>query len=143
MGRQFESAGQGGWPYLETELLNVRSLQELTDLRVVASLSKDTELTRELDRLTFQGDNDASLRSDIEWRASHVGTDIGYWESVGSDMPWQLSEGSALNMNGPFKGSRSAKREIDRQMLAQHPFFKTAQLVRDSFRTFHRSDGNV
>ena len=141
MGRKFESASRGGWPYLETELLNVRSLQALTDLRFVGGLSEDIELTRELDRLTFLGDNNASLRSDIEWRANHIGTDISYWESVGSDMPWQLSEGGALNMNGPFKGNHSAKREVDRQMLAQHPFFENAQLVRDPFRTFHRSDG--
>ena len=133
MGRQFESAGRRGWPYLETELLNIRSLQDFTDLRFVAGLRKDTKPTSELDRLTFQSDNNLSLRSDIEWRANHVGTNISYWESVGSDMPWQLSEGGALNMNGPFKGSRSTKREIDRQMLAQHPFFEHAQLVRDSF----------
>ena len=141
MGREFESAGRGGWPYLETELLNFRSLQNFTDLRFLASLSRNNRLTRELDQLTFQGDNNATLRSDIEWRANHVGTNIGYWESVGSDMPWQLSEGNALNMNGPFKGHRTAKRDIDRQSIARHPFFENAQLVRDPFRTFHRSDG--
>ena len=78
MGREFESAGRGGWPYLETELLNVRSLQEFSDLRFIAGLSRNNELTRELDQMTFQGDNNANLRSDIEWRAGHVGTDISY-----------------------------------------------------------------
>ena len=141
MGREFESAGRGGWPYLETELLNVWSLQNITDLHFVAILSKNKWLARDLGQLTFKGDNNAMLRSDIEWRADQVGKSISYWESVGSDLPWQLLESSALYMNGPFNGKRTTKHDIDHQTLARHPFYKNTQLVRDSFRTFHRSDG--
>ena len=141
MGREFERAGRVGWPYLETELLNVRSSQNLNDLRFIAGLSKDQELTQELDQITFEGDNNEKLRPDIEWRAEHVGTEISYWESVESDIPWQLTEGGALHMKGPSKGARITKRESNRQSLASHAFFKNAQLVRDPFRAFHRSDG--
>ena len=141
MGREFESAGRAGWPYLEMELLNVRSLRSFTDLRFISSVFKKIHLCNELDHDTFQSDKNAKLRSDIEWRADHVGTAISYWESVESDMPWQLSEGSALYMSGPFKGIRATKRDIDHQALARHPFFEECQLVRDPFRAFHRSDG--
>ena len=140
MGRQFECAGRVGWPYLETELLNIRSLQNLNELRFIARLSNDHELTQELDQITFEDDNNEKLRPDIEWRAQHVGTDVSYWGSVESDIPWQLAEGGALH-KGPTQGARITKREASRQSITNHAFFKNAQLVRDTFRAFHRSDG--
>ena len=143
MGREFESAGRAGWLYLETELLNVRSLQNLVDLRFIAGLSRNKDITKELDQHTFRGDHNTGLQRDIEWRADHLGMEVNYWESVGSDLPWQLSEGSALYMNEPFKGNRGTKQDIDHLSLARLPFFKSAQLVRDPFRTFHRSDGQM
>ena len=42
---------------------------------------------------------------------------------------------------GPRDGLRPIQRHVEKQVLGAHPFYKNAQLVRNPFRTFHRSDG--
>ena len=142
-GREFENAASSGWPYLETEVLNFRhrdSSQEMRDVYLL--LHKMEELHEDLNESTWKADQNASLRSDIDWRADHLALAPTYWTLVSSDMPWQLSEGLALGTGGaPKDGLRRIDREIDKQILSSHPFYKESHLVRNPFRTFHRSDG--
>ena len=42
---------------------------------------------------------------------------------------------------GPRDGLRPIVRHVDKQTLSSHPFYANSQLVRNPFRSFHRSDG--
>ncbi|KAL8962656.1 MAG: hypothetical protein Q9193_000974 [Seirophora villosa] len=141
-GREFENGGAPGWPYVETEVLNMRSHRNFQEMRdVYMILSNLRELDKELDQCTFVNDENPSLQSDIEWRAGHLGVTANYWNLVASDMPWQLDEGLAMGIMGPMEGLQPIGRRIDRQALSIHPFFRDSHLVRNVFRCFHRADG--
>ena len=141
-GREFTNAGKGGWPYLDTEILNLRSREKFQEMRDVYLLLKDLPgFDKALEKHLWEGENNASLHSDVEWRADHLGTEASYWNLTASDMPWQLTEGMTMSGYGPTEGLKPIGRHIDRQALSSHPFFKKAQLVRNPFRTFHRGDG--
>lgn len=141
-GREFENGGSSGWPYLETEILNMRSHKNFQEMRdVYMILSNLKELDEELDQCSFKNDQNSSLQSDIKWRAGHLGVTANYWNLVASDMPWSLDEGLAMGIMGPLEGLQPIGRQIDRQALSIHPFFKDSHLVRNVFRCFHRSDG--
>lgn len=141
-GRAFEKAGRSGWPYLETEVLNFRSESNVQEMRDVYILLKTLDgLQESLDESIWNDDRNASLQSDIHWRADHLGTKLNYWNMVDSDMPWQLSEGLCMGGMGPTAGLKPVVRHIDKQIISQHPFYKTSQLVRNPLRCFHRSDG--
>ncbi|KAL8944271.1 MAG: hypothetical protein Q9216_000566 [Gyalolechia sp. 2 TL-2023] len=141
-GREFENGGVAGWPYLETEVLNMRSQKNFQEMRdVYLILSNLTGLDEELDQISFKNDQNSSLQSDIQWRAGHRAMTAGYWNLVASDMPWQLDEGLAMGIRGPLEGLQPITRHVDPQMLSTHPFFKDSHLVRNVFRCFHRSDG--
>ncbi|KAI4186950.1 MAG: hypothetical protein L6R41_003145 [Letrouitia leprolyta] len=141
-GREFENGGSAGWPYIETEVLNMRSHKNFQEMRdVYLILSKLTELHEELDQSSFKNDENSSLQSDIEWRAGHLAMTANYWNLVASDMPWQLDEGLAMGIMGPLVGLQPITRHVDPQMLSTHPFFRDSHLVKNVFRCFHRSDG--
>ena len=141
-GREFEKAGRSGWPYLETEVLNFRSEGNFQEMRDVYILLRNLDgLQDSLGESIWSGDKNASLHSDIDWRADHLGTDVNYWNLVDSDMPWQLSEGLCMGGMGPTSGLKPVVRHIDKQAISRHPFYKKSQLVRNPFRCFHRSDG--
>ncbi|KAL8945436.1 MAG: hypothetical protein Q9211_000039 [Gyalolechia sp. 1 TL-2023] len=141
-GREFENGGSPGWPYLETEVLNMRSHKNFQEMRdVYLILSNLTELDEKLDHSSFKNNHNPSLQSDIQWRAGHRAMSAGYWSLVASDMPWQLDEGLAMGIRGPLEGLQPIARHVDPQMLSAHPFYKDSHLVRNVFRCFHRSDG--
>ncbi|KAL8853448.1 MAG: hypothetical protein Q9221_001765 [Calogaya cf. arnoldii] len=141
-GREFENGGASGWPYLETEVLNIRSHKDFQEMRdVYLILSKLTELEEELDQCSFKNDENSSLQSDIRWRANHLAMPANYWNLVSSDMPWQLTEGLVMGMRGPTEGLQPISRKIGEQTLCNHPFYKDCHMVRNIFRCFHRSDG--
>ena len=141
-GREFENAGRSGWPYLETEMLNFRHRDNFQEMRdVYLMLHNDRDLDDDLDESTWKADQNASLHSDINWRADHLAVEPSFWNLVSSDMPWQLSEGLAMGAQGPRDGLRPITRHVDRQTISSHPFYQNVQLVRDPFRTFHRADG--
>ena len=142
-GRDFEAAARSGWPYMETEVLNFRHRDNSQEMRDVYLLLHQKEaLLQDLNESTWKADQNASLHSDVDWRADHIALDPDYWTMVASDMPWQLSEGLAMGTGGsPKDGFRQINRHIDKQILSSHPFYKDALLVRNPFRTFHRSDG--
>lgn len=141
-GREFENAGRSGWPYLETEILNFRHRENFQEMRdVYLLLNKKKEMHEDLNESTWKADRNASLHSDIDWRADHLAMEPTFWNLVDSDMPWQLTEGLAMGAQGPRDGLQPIARHVDKQVLSSHPFYKDAQLVRNPFRTFHRSDG--
>ena len=143
MGRAFNLAGTPGFPYLETDCLNLRHREDIEDMRDVhCMLSSFTDLHAPLDHSCFDGDQNKSLRADVEWRGSHLGTGVKFWEVVVSDLPWQCSDEVALRQNGPLSVIKPVGRSRDYQVLSNHPAYSDAQLVRNPFRCFHRDDGN-
>ena len=104
-------------------------------------LREEKNLLEDLNESTWKADRNASLHTDVEWRADHLGMDADFWSLVDADIPWQLSEGIAMGPMGPKDGILSIPRNVDKQTLSSHPFYENAQLVRNPFRTFHRSDG--
>ena len=142
VGREFENAGRSGWPYLETEILNFRHRDNFQTMRDIYVLLHDkSELHDDLNESTWRADRNANLHKDVDWRGGHLDMKPSFWNLVDSDMPWQLSEGLAMGSMGPRDGLQPILRHVDRQILSSHPFYKNAQLVRNPFRTFHRSDG--
>jgi hypothetical protein len=134
---------QAGWPYLDTEILNFRSQQNIQDMRdVFMILSKLEALNPQLDQISLSGDKNENLVDDIKWRANHVGVPMGYWNLVESDMPWQLSEGVDQGDRVEKDKLTPVGRDIDKQLLSTHPFFQKSQIVRSIFRCFHRADGS-
>ncbi|KAH0538158.1 hypothetical protein FGG08_005216 [Glutinoglossum americanum] len=128
-GRPFLYGGSAGFPYIETEALNFRSRQNVQEMRnVYMILSKLEELHPQLDQISLNGDNNKNLTSDIEWRAGHLESPMGYWSLVESDMPWQLSEGIDQGQGGVWGGLTPIGRVIDGQELSTHPFFRDSQL---------------
>ena len=142
-GREFEQAARSGWPYLETEVLNFRHRDNSQEMRDVYLLLHDKEeMFEDLNESTWKADQNASLRSDVSWRADHLALEPNFWTMSASDMPWQLSEGLAMGTGGaPKDGFRQIGRHIEKQILSSHPFYRDAHLVRNPFRFFHRSDG--
>ncbi|KAL8969187.1 MAG: hypothetical protein Q9183_002111 [Haloplaca sp. 2 TL-2023] len=141
-GKRFENGGSAEWPYVETEVLNIRSHKNFQEMRdVYLLLSKFTELEDDLNNSSWKNDHNSSLQSDVEWRSGHLGMPANYWNLITSDMPWQLTEGLTMGMNGPMEGLQPINRHIDQQTLTIHPFYKDCHMVRNIFRCFHRSDG--
>lgn len=142
MGRPFTKAGRAGWPYLEVEVFDLRSTQFIENSRDLLRLLKNEEgISSVLDRGIFAGDNNEHLRKDVTWRAQYVSQTLEFWELAKADLPWQISEGSHLNMNGPSEGVRTTNLEKASQSIAMHSFFKDAYIARNPFRCFHRDDG--
>ena len=123
-GREFENAARSGWPYMETEVLNFRHRDNSQEMRDVYLLLHQKEaLLQDLNESTWKADQNASLHSDVDWRADHMALDPNYWTMVASDMPWQLSEGLAMGTGGsPKDGFRQINRQIDKQILSSNPF---------------------
>ena len=88
-GREFENAGRSGWPYLETEVLNFRHRDNFQTMRDIYLLLHDkSELLNDLNKSTWRADRNASLRSDVDWRAGHLAMEPSFWNLVDADMPW-------------------------------------------------------
>lgn len=142
MGRPFTRAGRAGWPYLETETFDLRSTKYIQDSRdILRILKAEKEFSSVLDRGVFAGDKNENLKKDVTWRAQYVGKGLEFWDLAEADLPWQISEGSHLNMNGPAEGIRTTKLKKTPQSLTRHALFKDAYIARNPFRCFHRNDG--
>jgi hypothetical protein len=142
MGPEFENAGRAAWPYLEVETLDLRSVSSIRDSRDLFRILKtDVRVSEFLDRSVFASNVSERLKKDVVWRSQYVGQSVGFWELAKADLPWQIAEGSHLNMNGPSEGIRSTELVKSTQSLPRHPFFKDVYLARNPFRCFHRNDG--
>lgn len=141
-GAEFSNAGSPDWPYVECEILNFRSCANFQNSRDVCLLLRNLEsLNTKLDATAVDDIKDDELIKDIEWRSDHLAAPTGYWDLVSADMAWQFSEGLGAGLSGPHAGLKPIGRQVDQQILSQHPFYRRSQVVRSSFRCFHRSDG--
>ncbi|RYP19187.1 hypothetical protein DL765_003502 [Monosporascus sp. GIB2] len=123
------------------EILDLRSTQSIQGSRdLLRILNDEKRITDILDSGIFAGDNNENLKKDLTWRAQYVGQGLDFWELAKADLPWQISEGSHLNMNGPSEGVRTTELENVSQSLAMHAFFKDSYIARNPFRSFHRDD---
>jgi len=85
---------------------------------------------------------DPVMVDDLQWRAKHLGLETDFWSDVRADIPYQLTEVNAIEYpSGPLDGPCPLSSPILQQTLWENPFYKNAQLVRNPFRCFHRSDG--
>ncbi|KAK2801874.1 hypothetical protein FQN51_005023 [Onygenales sp. PD_10] len=140
--RPFTNAGRPGFPYVDFDALSFRHREEVEDLRdTYCLLSKLEHLDDILDAECHCGDRNPELRKDLEWRAQHLNVDLNFWELVASDMPWQIADGLPIRQNGPLGRIKPLMSSMDFRVLSSHPAFQDAQLVRNEFRFFHRSDG--
>ena len=142
MGRPFIHGGRAGWPFLEVETFDLRNARFIQDSRdLLRILKTENKISDVLDRGVFAGYTNEKLKRDVTWRAQYVSQSVEFWELAKADLPWQIADGSHLNMNGPSEGIRTTKLEKDTQSLARHVFFKDACIARSPFRCFHRNDG--
>jgi hypothetical protein len=88
MGRPFTRAGRAGWPYLETETLDLRSTKYIQDSRdLLRILKPEKEFSSVLDRGVFVGDNNENFKKDVTWRAQYVGKGLEFWDLAEADLP--------------------------------------------------------
>jgi hypothetical protein len=141
-GTQFHEAGCPGWPFLECEVLNFRSRANFQDARdAYLLLRKQKSLTTKLDKENLESIQDGALIKDIKWRSEHVRAPYGYWDLASADVACQLSEGLAAGLSSVHSDLKPINRQVDQQILSQHPFYQKGQIVRSGFRCFHRGDG--
>lgn len=141
-GKPFKQAGPPGFPYPAFNVLNIRNKNSFQEMRDAYVLSKKLpQVSQKLDQTAFDGINNPDLRKDILWRSKHLGVPPTFWNLSQSDMAWQLSEGFGVGGHGPMSALKPLEAKAKGQMLSQHPFFGSSQIVRDAFRLFHRGDG--
>jgi hypothetical protein len=134
------------WPYQAIDVLNIIHKDQYRILRdvfkILSSQSKVNEALREQLNASSRDNMDPEMVKDLEWRAKHLGLESDYWSDVLPDVPYQITEVNALqDPPGPLDGPCPLSSKPIEQTLWDHPFYKNAQLVRNSFRCFHRSDG--
>ena len=113
VGREFENAGRSGWPYLETEILNFRHRENFQEMRdVYLLLHKNEELLEDLNESTWNADQNASLRTDVDWRADHVAMEPTFWNLVEADMPVSSCCGSSHLFCSGLVDTNFSKRPI-------------------------------
>ena len=64
-----------------------------------------------------------------------------FWEHVGSDLPSFLTEGGYGDPHYPHFSTVPQVPEFNDQMLSQHPAYKQGILVRNTFQSIERKDG--
>jgi hypothetical protein len=142
IGRPFNKSGRAGWPYLELEVLDLRSIADIRECRyLLGELHLDDKAQTILDRDLFANSWARELQMDLTERAQYLERDLSFCEMVDSDIPWLISEGSHMGMSGPLTSGRNFELEMREQALSSHPNFKDALVARNSFRCFHREDG--
>ena len=77
-GRPFKNGGSHGWPYIVSQVLNIRSRDYFQDMRDVCVVMRNKlpKISSLLNDCTFVGDHNPDLKKDIEWRAKHLGTSM-------------------------------------------------------------------
>ena len=144
-GRPFTHSGATPrCPHPTLDILQLRNRKELQQQRNVFDLLKPLEeIQPALDQCALANNRNSSFERDLEWRKIHLGKGLGYWDTVVTDIPYQMSDGVALPAFGPVRAGSLGKerRKLDPTALTKHDHFRKSQLVRNVFRTWHRSDG--
>ena len=114
-------------------------LEDMRDVQKILRLRPDlSNVRKHLDKISLEG-LEQDMLDDIAWRAEHLGVKTDYWELVAPDIQRQLSSGSAMHQN--YLEPEQALLQVEKQVITNVPFYRAAQIVRYSFRCFHRSDG--
>lgn len=146
-GRPFVNSGTTArCPHLSMDLLQLRNREELQEQRTTYDLLKPDETIQPiLNQFIFANNRNENIEKDLEWRKIHLGRPLGFWDAVATDIPYQMSDGVALPAFSPVRAGSlgNEKRELDPTMLPKHQQFENSQLVRNVFRTWHRSDGEA
>jgi hypothetical protein len=134
------------WPYQSIDVLDITHKDEYRDIRDVYKMlsSKVTvnDSLKEQLNTSSRTSMDPVMVDDLEWRAKHLGLKTDFWSDVRADIPYQLTEVNAIEYpSGPLDGPCPLSSPILQQTLWENAFYKNAQLVRNPFRCFHRSDG--
>jgi hypothetical protein len=134
------------WPYQAIDVLDIIHRDEYKSMRdvfqMLSSQARVNEPLRKQLNLSSRTSMDPEMVKDLEWRAKHLGMESDYWTDVQADIPYQITEVNALEYpSGPLDGPCPLSSSIVEQTLWDHPFYKNAQLVRNPYRCFHRSDG--
>jgi hypothetical protein len=106
--------------------------------RILRTNKEVLAVTRELNAAAVEGIGE-DMRDDLIWRAGHHRLDVSFWDLVTSDFQRQLSTGPSLQID--YSKSKLSILDVEKQTISSLPFFSSAQLVRYTFRSFHRSDG--
>lgn len=114
-------------------------LEDMRDVQKILSLRKElAPVTEELDKIALDGLGPTTL-DDLKWRAGHHRVDPNFWYLAAPDFQRQLSSGPSIHVD--FWKSEMSNLNVEEQTISNLPFFATAQIVRYTFRFFHRSDG--
>jgi hypothetical protein len=134
------------WPYQSIDVLdiihrdeyiNVRDVFKILSSRVAANDPLKSQLNA-----SSRTSMDPVMVDDLEWRAKHLGVKTDFWSDVRADIPYQLTEVNAIEYpSGPLDGPCPLSSDIVQQTLWESSVYKNAQLVRNPFKCFHRSDG--
>ncbi|KAL9578923.1 MAG: hypothetical protein Q9203_006919 [Teloschistes exilis] len=125
------------------EVLNIRDRQYLQDqLDIFNLLSRFSQLGHDLTKISWK-DYNSNFLGNAAWRAFHMSGRSGFWDTVHSDLPRQLGEGtqssffdSDITMNPPAA-------RLEEQLLSQHPRYQGTLLVRNPLRLSYRPDGFI
>jgi hypothetical protein len=134
------------WPYQSIDVLDIIHKDEYSDTRDVfkmlsSKMSVNEPLKKRLNS-SSRTSMDPVMVDDLEWRAKHLGLETDFWADARADIPYQLTEVNAIEYpSGPLDGPCPLSSSILQQTLWDNPVYKNAQLVRNPFRCFHRSDG--
>ena len=145
-GRQFTNAGPPGFPFLDLDSVQFRSVEEVEHMRLVHDTLKSNEdLRTELKQTVIGNDQNETFKEDLDWRLQHLGKTLDYWETVISDVPLELTETfSSGGGEGPLRPPSLGTGPIDPSVLAKKvKQFHGTHLTWAPFRTFHREDGSL
>jgi hypothetical protein len=130
------------FPYVQFETYNLRNRQDVQDMRDVQTILRQyqefDEITQHLNKSALDGFTD-DFKQDLEWRSDLLGLELDFWQLASVDFPRQLEVGRLWHFD-PLAVRQSNPR-VDKQAFAAFPYYKNVQIVRQSFRCFHRADG--
>ena len=134
-----EKSFQQTGPHHACNILGFRDRQFLQDQLDIWNISRDSSRhTFELNLWLLKNRLTSRAHDDFNWR---LGLETHFWNTVHSNMPWQLGDGFRNSLFEIDVGTGPQTSTIDRQMLSRHPSYQGAVLVRDPLHCFHRSDG--
>ena len=114
-GRPFTHSGATPrCPHPTLDILQLRNRKELQQQRNVFDLLKPLEeIQPALDQCALANNRNSSFERDLEWRKIHLGKGLGYWDTVVTDIPYQMSDGVALPAFGPVRAGSLGKKDAN------------------------------
>lgn len=141
-GFAFKEAGSPSWPYPQFEVLSFRSRHDVQAARDIVSLLSVKPSLRSLLERANLGPEDGFLHTaTVEWTRNRNAS-LSFWNLVTPELPLQLSE-DVTGFNNVNTELRPYSRKIDEQLLTRHPFYESAQILRNEVLMLPRGDGKT